>query len=91
MQSILEELYYGNIRPDSKVYSKDSEFVKAAHLKHDAKEKLMATLNKSEKKLFKRYCEAEGEIDSITRYDIFTYTLKFGVLFMTEIFMAESE
>ena len=33
MKSILEELYSGNIRPDSRIYAKDSPFVKAAHVK----------------------------------------------------------
>lgn len=39
--NILEELYYGNIRPDSRVYPPNSPFVEAAHLKSIAKRKLI--------------------------------------------------
>jgi len=91
MTSILEELYLGNIRPDSRMYGQDSLFVQAARLKHDNLEKLMAALNDSEKELFEKYCDAQGEIEGITRYDTYTYALKFGILLMAEVFMGKSE
>lgn len=91
MASILEELYSGNIRPDSRMYGQDSPFVQAARLKHDNLEKLMAALDDSEKELFEKYCDAQGEIEGITRYDTFTYALKFGILLMVEVFMGKGE
>jgi len=91
MTSILEELYLGNIRPDSRMYGQDSHFVQAARLKHDNLEKLMAALNDSEKELFEKYCDAQGEIEGITRYDTYTYALKFGILLMVEVFMGKGE
>lgn len=91
MRSILEELYNGNIRPDTKRYGQDSPFVEAARLKHKNLEKLMATLNDSEKEVFEKYCDAQGDIEGITRYDTYTYALKFGVLLMAEIFMGRGE
>lgn len=87
MQSVLEELYCGNIRPDARVYGQESPFVEAARLKSKNLEKLMATLDNSEKELFEKYCDAQGEIEEIARYDAFTYALKFGILLMTEVFM----
>ena len=33
MESILEELYYGNIRPASRTYGQNSTFVQTARLK----------------------------------------------------------
>lgn len=91
MMNILEELYYGNIRPDSRVYPPNSPFVEAAKLKNKNLEKLMAALNDSEKETFEKYCDAESDIQSITRYDTYTYALKFGILLMIEIFMGKSE
>ena len=85
MESILSELYHGNIRPDSRVYSQDSQFVKNARIKVDCMEKLKATLEESEYELFEKYCDAQAEIESITRYDTFTDALRFGILFMLEI------
>jgi hypothetical protein len=87
---ILEELYWGNICPDSKVYKPDSLFVQAAKLRTRNLEKLMAVLDESEKELFEGYCDAQSDIESIIRYDTFTYALKFGILLMVEIF-AEAE
>lgn len=89
--TILEHLYCGNIGFDSGHYGPDSPFVKAARIKHDSMEKLLATLNEAEKKLFENYCEAEGDIEGITRYDTYERALKFGILLMAEIFMSERQ
>lgn len=91
MQSIIEELYYGNIQPDVMFYGQDSPFVKASHLKHRNMEALMGTLEDSEKELFEKYCDAQADIEKITKYDTFTYALKFGILLMAEIFMGKGE
>lgn len=91
MKSILDELYMGNIGFDSGYYSKNSPFSKAARKKFDNMEKLKETLNDSQKELFENYCDAQGDIEGITRYDTFTAALKFGVLFMMEILTNYSE
>jgi hypothetical protein len=91
MQSVLEELYYGNIRPDARCYGQDSPFAQAARLKQRNLEKLMDTLNDSEKELFEKYSDAQADLEEITRYDTFTYALKFGILLMTEVFMEKTE
>ena len=84
--NILEELYMGNIGFDSGHYGQSSPFVKAAKRKLDSMEKLTATLNGSEKELFEQYCDAQADIEGITRYDTYTSALKFGILLMIEIF-----
>ena len=86
MMNILEELYMGNIGFDSGHYGQNSPFVKAAKRKLDSMEQLSATLNDSEKELFEQYCDAQADIEGITRYDTFTSALKFGILLMVEIF-----
>lgn len=91
MQSISEELYMGNIGFDAGYYDPDSPFVKVARKKLDSMEKLMTSLNNTEKELFEKYCEAQGDIEGITRYDTFTYALKFGILLMIEFFTEKGE
>jgi len=91
MQSILEELYCGNIRPDARSYGQDSPFVEAARLKSKNLDRLMERLDDSEKELFEKYCDAQGEIEDIARYGTFTYALKFGILLMAEVFMGKGE
>ena len=85
MENILRELYHGNIRPDSGIYPQDSPFVKNARIKLDCLEKLKATLDESQYEIFEKYCDAQGDIEGITRFDTFTYALRFGVLFTLEI------
>ena len=86
MRSILRELYNGNIHPDISFYPQDSPFVKAARTRHDCMEKLLKTLDDSERELFEKYCESQADIDDIVRYDKFTYGLRFGILLMIEVF-----
>jgi len=86
MSNIFRELYYGNIQPTGRFYSQNSPFVKAAKRRQKYYDKLMTTLNKQQKELFDRYCNAQSNIESIARYDIFSYTLKLGIKLMTEVF-----
>ena len=85
MESILKDLYHGNIGFDSWNYSKDSPFVKAAQRKLDNMTALTTSLNDSQKELFNDYVSAQGDIGAITRYDTFVESLKFGILLMIEI------
>ena len=86
MQSILEELYLGNIGFNAGYYPQNSPFVKAARRKLDSMEKLEAMLDDAGKELFDKYCEAQGDIEGITRYDTYTDALKFGILLMVAVF-----
>jgi len=86
MKSIVEELYMGNIGFDSWQYNKDSPFVKAAQKKVDNMDKLMETLNDSQKEFLEGYVDAQGDIEHITRYDTYVATLKFGIMLMIEVF-----
>ncbi len=91
MKSILEELYMGNIGFDAGYYGQNSPFVRAARRKLDSMEKLLASLNDTEKELFEQYCGAQSAIDGITRYDTYVNALKFGILLMIEILMEQHE
>lgn len=86
MQSILEELYTGNIGFDAGYYPQNALFVKAARKKLDGMEQLNAMLDDKGKELFEQYCDAQGDIEGITRYDTYTDALKFGILLMVEVF-----
>lgn len=68
MQSILEELYMGNIGFDGGYYSQNSAFVSAARKKLNSMEKLNTLLDDSGKELFEQYCGAQEDMEGITRY-----------------------
>ena len=86
MNSILDEFYMGNLGFDSHYYGQNSPFVKAAKKKLDCGEKLMDLLDEEGKELFEEYTDAQGEMEEITHYQIYLDALKFGILFMHEIF-----
>ena len=91
MSKILEELYYGNIRPDTGAYEKNSSFAKTAQLKKNNYEKLIAALSASEKDLLDKFMDASGEMEGLVRYDTFTYAFKLGALLMVETFMGAGQ
>ena len=86
MNNILDELYMGNLGFDSHYYDENSPFVKAAKKKLNCQEKLMSLLDEEGKELFEEYTDAQGEMEEITHYQIYLDALKFGILFMHEIF-----
>jgi hypothetical protein len=86
MKSMLEELYMGNVGFDAGYYPQNAPFVKAAKRKLDSMEKLNAMLDDTGKELFEQYCDAQGDIGDITRYDTYTDALRFGILLMVEVF-----
>lgn len=88
---ILEELYYGNIRPDVKFYGKYPPFVELARLREKNADNLLKTLNEDEKEIFEKFKAAQSEIDDITHYQKFAYGFKLGVLLMSEAFISEDE
>ncbi len=83
---ILEELYYGNIRADGKVYDQNSPYVQLVQLRENNRKELLLTLNENEKVIFQKFNDAQAEIDGITQYQKFTYGLRFGVMLMSETF-----
>ena len=91
MQSIINELYNGNICPNRNVHGQDSPFVKAARIKVDCTKQLKEKLDNSEYELFEKYCEVNSEIEGIMSFNTFDYALRFGIQLMIEIFSDESK
>ena len=85
MSSMIEKLYYDNIQ-NAIENGQDSHSAQADCLVNRCLEKLTAVLNDSEKELFGKYCDAQEEAEEITRFHIFTYALKLGILLMAEAF-----
>ncbi len=81
--NILEELYYGNIRPTVNC-GKDSPLAELDCLCEKNKENLLKTLNDSEKEIFEKFTGLQDEMDGIAHYQKFTYGFKLGVLLVAE-------
>jgi len=89
MQSILEELYMGQIGFDNVYYDKDTAFTQSAREKQDSFEALLNALEGTEKNLFEQYCDAGSNMEEISKYRLFTAALKFGILLMAELLQAD--
>ena len=90
MQSVIKELYHGNIRPEESYYQNPS-YAEAARVQRDTFEKLTKSLSGVEKELLDNFLEAKAKFDSITNFDTFSYALRFGVLLMTETFICNED
>ena len=85
MRTILEELYYGNICPNTDCRSTDKETKQlmgyiANH--HDA---LLATLNDQQKELLEKFDDCYNELTDINEREIFTYAFRLGMRIAIEV------
>ncbi len=60
--NILEELYHGNINPNTKIYTQNTNFANAMETLSDNEETLIKLLDEKEKKLFLDYVNAQSTI-----------------------------
>ena len=84
--SILQQLFYGNIRPDINFFDQEPSFTEATRNSAATKDKLTALLNEQEKDFFDKFCESRSEISEIGEYSNFSYGFKLGALLMAEAF-----
>lgn len=71
MRRILEELYFGNIDPNTSFFPKDSNYGRAMETISDTENKLMELLEGKEKKLFLDFVNAQSEINGILSVEKF--------------------
>ena len=86
MRSIFEQLYNGEISPDSTEYGKNPAYQKALRVKMGYLDKLEEALNESQNELLEKYAEANGFVEGVVHLDIFSYALRLGILLMVEAF-----
>ena len=83
---ILEEFWYGNLHPSEKKFRRQTEFDKILKLLVRHEEKLMDSLNESEKETFEKYRECCGELSDISNCEIFINGFKLGARFIIECY-----
>lgn len=71
MQSILHELYYGNISPSEKSFNRGSEYEKTIKTLCHNEEKLLELLNPEEELLLEAVINAQGVINEFSAADGF--------------------
>ena len=85
MRSILEELFYGNICPNTDCRSNDKETKQLMGYIADHHDKLLFTLNDQQKEILEKFDDCYNELTDINERDIFVYAFKLGARIALEM------
>ena len=85
MRSILEELFYGNICPNTDCRSHDKETKQLMGYIADHHDNLLSTLNDRQKVLLEKFDDCYNELTDINEREIFSYAFKLGMRIAIEV------
>lgn len=86
MHSILTELFYGNINPDTISIDDRPGYRKAMQLLVQNERDLLPLLNEESKCLFHRFSEAYAELNNLVALQNFSYGFRLGASLLAEVF-----
>lgn len=84
MQSIIEELYYGNVLPFERRIPKSEEYSHIMKLLTSNEEELLKTLTEEQKETFEKFKANLAELNGIDEATTFTIGFKLGVRLIAE-------
>ena len=90
MESIIEELYYGNITPSERSFRRTGEYAHILQLVTRNEEKLTETLTEAQKETFEKFKDSTSEISSRNEVTAFTLGFKLGLRLTAEAFICEN-
>ena len=85
MRSILEELFYGNICPNTDCRSNDKETKQLMGYIANHHDKLLSTLNDQQKEILEKFDDCYNELTDINEREIFVYAFKLGARIALEM------
>lgn len=86
MRKILEELWNGNITPQTKQFNRGTRYEDSLKMMCKNEEKLNSMLEGKEKETFEKFCECRDEVDQYTEEDIFITGFRLGARIIIESF-----
>ena len=90
MKNFIEELFYGNIDPQARGYTQDSNIKKVSDKINDIEEQLTNKLNKEEKTLFIDFVNAHSELSAESSLDSFIVGFRLGARFVYDTFVNDT-
>ena len=84
MESIIEELYYGNITPAERSFRRTGEYAHILQLVTQNEEKLTETLTEAQKETLEKFKDATSELSGMTEVTAFTIGFKLGLRLTAE-------
>ncbi|WP_438351014.1 DUF6809 family protein [Paenibacillus sp. FA6] len=91
MKSILEEIYYGNWRPDESIKSTDHRSRQIIQKISDSMTEYNKNLSKHDFEQLEKLLDCVGELNSMHAAAAFANGYRTGALMMIEVFSGEKE
>ena len=79
MRSILEELFYGNVCPNTDCRSQSQETKALMGYIADHHDKLMKEITDEHKEIFEKFTDCFSELNDINEREIFIYAFRLGM------------
>lgn len=90
MKNLIEELFYGNIDPQARVFKKDSYLQKQMTILADSEEVLNRTLTGEDKEAFLSFANASSIIMSESELDSFIVGFRLGARMIYDTFVDDT-
>ena len=90
MRTILEELFYGNICPNTDCRSHNKETKQLMGYITDHHDTLLSTLNEPQKEILEKFDDCYNELTDINEREIFSYAFKLGARLILAVISDES-
>jgi len=87
MKSILEELFYGNVCPNTDCRSKDEQTKQLMGYIADHHSALNETLTDKQKEIFEKFNDCYDELTDINEREIFVYAFRLGARIAIEVLL----
>ena len=91
MKSILEELFYGNICPNTDCRSKDKETKELMGYVADHHASLLSTLTDKQKEILEKFNDCYDELTDINEREIFVYAFRLGARIAIEVLFPNAD
>ena len=90
MRSILEELFYGNVCPNTDCRSPSKETKELMGYIADHHDKLMREITDEQKETFEKFSDCYDELTDINEREIFVYAFRLGMRIAIESLSADA-
>ena len=91
MRLILEELFYGNVCPNTDCRSQSEEGKTLIGYIADHHKELSATLDDRQKEIFEKFTDCYDELTDINEREIFVYAFRLGARIAIEVLLPTTD
>lgn len=82
---ILEDLYFGDVRPSERSFKRNSQYAKALDDLVKAGDALTDTLTEKQKEMFEEFMTAQREVNVLTDCETFIYAFRLAAKIMIDV------